>query len=386
MVTRATAVNPAILRWARERALLSIEDVAASLKKAPEVVASWEAGEGVPTFGQLEKMAERLYKRPVALFFFPHPPEEEDPSSQFRTLPDFELDDISPDTSLAVREARSMQLGLREITGGSNPAEAKIFRDIRPRVTSSPAQAALDVRDYLGVEISTQLDWKDTVEAFKAWRSVVEDKGVFVFKRAFKQGAVSGFCLDDDEFPVIYINNSTAHARQSFTLFHELAHVLLGFSSLTKSDYPYMLSTTFVDEVEVWCNKFATQLLVPRQDFRESVASLGNPERELRSLAKRYRVSRQVVLRRLLDEGIVSRTEYRSIADELVKEFRSLPKRGGDGGNYYYTQATYLGDAFLRLAFSRYHEGRYSLQHLAEYLNMKARNVGLFEDYLLRRA
>jgi len=71
MVERATAVNPAILVWARERAGLSVGEVASRLGKEPEIVTAWEAGEAFPAYGQLEQLAEMLYKRPVALFFLP---------------------------------------------------------------------------------------------------------------------------------------------------------------------------------------------------------------------------------------------------------------------------------------------------------------------------
>ena len=60
----------------------------------------------------------------------------------------------------------------------------------------------------------------------KGWRTAIEDAGVYVFKNTFKQENVSGFCLYDAEFPLIYVNNSTAKTRQSFTILHELGHLL----------------------------------------------------------------------------------------------------------------------------------------------------------------
>ena len=79
---------PEVLRWARERAGLSKQDVASALEVKDPVIESWEEGAGAPTYSQLEKLAYQLYRRPLALFFFPSPPAEREPKQSFRTLPD----------------------------------------------------------------------------------------------------------------------------------------------------------------------------------------------------------------------------------------------------------------------------------------------------------
>ena len=68
--------------------------------------------------------------------------------------------------------------------------------------------------------------------------------------------------------------------------------------------------------------------------------------------------------------------QYKQDSEHLSKE--------GRGGNYYATQATYLGDQYLSLAFGRYYQGRCSLEQLADYLNVKASSVAGLEQYSLR--
>ncbi|MBK8246692.1 MAG: helix-turn-helix transcriptional regulator [Gemmatimonadetes bacterium] len=119
MVQRASSVNPSVLLWARERAGLSVAEVAERLGKPPEVIAAWESGEAFPAYGQLERLAETLYKRPVALFFLPSPPEEAPVRSEFRTLPDADLEALGPDTRYALRDAHAFQASLRELSGGA---------------------------------------------------------------------------------------------------------------------------------------------------------------------------------------------------------------------------------------------------------------------------
>src|SRR5262249_25768787 len=161
-----------------------------------------------PTYGQLEKLAYQLYKRPLAVFFFPEPPVEADPKTEFRLLPDFERESLEPDTLFAARQAMSVQESLRELTGGRNPADSILLREVDARRFRSLESLCARVREQLGVTLERQMSWGSLVRAFKEWRAAIERKGIFVFKRSFKQKDISGFCLYDGAFPVIYINNS----------------------------------------------------------------------------------------------------------------------------------------------------------------------------------
>ncbi|MEI6452714.1 MAG: XRE family transcriptional regulator, partial [Actinomycetes bacterium] len=236
MSERATAINPELLTWARERAGLSLSDVAHYMHKGADDVAAWESGDAWPTYRQLETLAEGLFHRPVALFFLPEPPEELAAQQELRTLPDFDITSLGADARFALRLGRAYQTSLRELTGGLNPSDRRLWRDLRLDRSSDVMLAARKLRSYLGVTLEQQRSWRTTAEAMAAWRGCVEDAGVFVFKRSFKQREVSGFCLTDDEFPIIMVNNSTPFSRQIFTLFHEVAHLLYGLSSITTAD------------------------------------------------------------------------------------------------------------------------------------------------------
>src|SRR5829696_5934455 len=106
MAQAVSGINPHVLAWARDRAGLSVDDVAARMNKDVATVESWEKGDSAPTYSQLERLAYVLYKRPLALFFFPEPPDEPSPEKSFRTLPEAEAEKLAPDTRLKLREAR----------------------------------------------------------------------------------------------------------------------------------------------------------------------------------------------------------------------------------------------------------------------------------------
>lgn len=387
MANYATGVNSEILQWAREKAGYSLDEVARSLKKDTVTIVSWESGDAFPTYHQLERLAYSLYKRPIALFFFPRPPEEPDPRESFRTLPDSEFELLAPDTLHAIREAQAMQITLFELTEGRNPSDRVIFRDLALDPHADAIERAAVVREYLGISLNEQYSWESPQQALEKWRGAVQDAGIFVFKRAMKQKDVSGFCLLDDEFPLIYLNNSTAKTRQLFSLFHELAHILLGTAGVTKVDDRYVFRLGGQSKaVEVFCNRFSAELLVPSDDFNQRLVPGIPVENLVDALASHYGVSREVILRKLLDRGIVDQAYYERMVQSWLESYQERKEKGAGGGNYYANQYAYLGQRYLTLAFARYYDGAYSIHELADYLSIRTKNVPGLEHYFLSRA
>jgi len=378
-----TGIQPSVLRWARESQGYSLEEAADHIKRTPDEIMAWESGEAAPTYAQLEKLAYTVYKRPLAVFFLPAPPAEPSVKQEFRTLPDSELDQLWPDTLYQLRLARAFQLSLRELNDGVNPAQRKVFRDVNFSAGMNPQEAAFKLREYLGIPLNIQISWESDEDALKAWRNTVEETGVSVFKHAFKQKSISSFCLVEDEFPLIYLNNSTTKTRQIFSLFHELAHLLLHLNSLSMFNRAYIESLPRKEKrIEQFCNAFTAEFLIPADDFSEQIESVGSFEEEtVKGLAKRYYVSREAVLRRLLDLGLVTRDYYMAQAKRWADE----KKGGGKGGNPSATQASYLGEHYMQLVFGKHYQGRLTLEQVAEYLGVKTKSVADLEIAMLRK-
>ena len=252
-------INPTIVKWARERSGYTLQEVAKSLNRDVATISNWESGAAAPTYVQLEKLADK-YKRPVAMFFFPEPPHETDFVGQL-ALRSSEIEQLDPGIRILLRQARARQLSLMELNMGVNPAETKIFRDLHPQLGDSPTELAQQTRAYLDISVDTQAGWRSAKEALGNWRESVEEKGIFVFKAAFQNDSVDGFCLVHEQFPVIYLNNSRSSVRQIFSLFHELAHLLLGENGITRGINPVG------EQIEVFCNQFAAEFLVPSGDL-----------------------------------------------------------------------------------------------------------------------
>ena len=377
--------NPTVLKWAREQSGFNSKEVAKQLKRktiTAQTISQWEKGTAFPSYSQLETLAYKIYKRPLALFFFPNPPDESDIKKSFRTLPE-SIKKLSPKMRIILRKARYMQLNVMELSEdktSTTKKEKKIFEDIKFTTVSSINTLAQKVRKYLGVTLEEQKRWynpnskKNSLDtAFKKWREVIQSHGVFVFKDSFKDSAFSGFCLYDKQYPVIYINNSEARARQIFTLFHELAHILFhtsGFDPLNENYFRGQL-TNANQKIEAMCNEFTGAFLVPEESLPKEIDL-----NDIKKWADSYSVSQEVFLIRLLKNHKISKTTYNKVKNEILKKyqgFKATPKPGG--GNYYATKETYLGKKYISLAFEKYYQKRISLNQLADFLDVKPKVI-----------
>ena len=375
-------VNPEILKWARLSLRLNPGEVARRLHKSEEDILAWEEGSDSPTYVQLENLAYNIYKRPVAVFFFPEVPEEDTPQADFRTLPESIVEDLPAELIKMYRKAKVYQLNLSELYDNEPPAEHSILQDREFSFSTDVKNLVRDLRKLLDVDIDRQVEWSGYDDALKNWRERFEKHGVFVFKDAFRNDDYSGFCLYHDRYPIIYVNNSLPKSRQIFTLFHELAHLLFksggidvqarGFFRKLSGDY---------SRLEVKCNEFAGEMLLPTDVLTKE--ALATDEQTIANLAQKYKVSRELILRKYLNLSLIDGTLYREWSDQWISEAKKKKEERLPGGDYYYTQKAYLGDTYVNLAFSKYFQNKISVENLADYLGMSVQNISKFENYVL---
>lgn len=366
-------INGALVTWARERVGLTIDEAAQKFRS----IAAWEDGSVLPTYPQLESMSEE-FKLPIAVFFFPEPPATPPIRESFRTLPDAEFDRMPKAIRLLLQKAKALQINLAELTQGRNPSRKFIVGNVHFRSSMTPDVMAARVREFLGVSLDVQVSWNNDDTALKAWRSALQRVGIFVFKDAFRTEGFFGFSLYDETFPLIYVNNSATKTRQIFTLFHELGHILFHTSGIDTQNEDYIPDLADRPQrIEVLCNRFAAQFLVPDDAFARAMAGRGRDEAAAERVAAMFHVSRETVFRKFLDRQWITQRTY----DRAVEGWNAQRQSGGGGGDYYNTKISYLGRDYIALALSQYHQNRIDDEQLAEYLDTKPRNVGTLEEY-----
>lgn len=375
-------INKDILVWARISIGFSTREVARKFKKTEKEIEEWESGISSPTFSQLERLAFEIYKRPLAVFFFPDVPKEETPKTAFRTLPDIIINELPPEIVRLYRKAKLYQLYLEELFEGQKPAEKSLLDKFVIVDRSDINSLTKEIRKELSIPVEEQTKWHSTETAFKNWRSALEANGIFVFKDAFKNDSYSGFCLYEKKYPVIFVNNSMPDSRQIFTLFHELGHLLLKSGGI---DFRSQGATNsfkgFYKEVEILCNQFANNFLVPPDAFNSF--QLAVSEVHFQKLADHFSVSREVILRNYLERKLIGKDYYEEMAARWIKQAKEKKEKGEGAGNYYYNQKAYLGNRYISLVYGKFYQNKISLDNVAEYLNVKIKNLPAFEHLVM---
>lgn len=349
-------VSPRMLSWARERARL---DPAALTHRFPRLHA-WEAGEAQPTLRQLEDYAKATHA-PIGYFFLPDPPVEPVPIPDFRTLADRAITRPSPnllDTVYACQERQSWYREYVQVSGYPPlPFVGSLSRDM------APLQAAERIRRELSFSVDARRDCRTWTEALRLVIDQAEAVGIMVMVsgvvlnnnyRHLDPQEFRGFALADALAPLVFINGADTKAAQMFTLAHELAHLWLGQTALSDASADNGANNA----TETWCNQVAAELLVPLATFTAELQE-GEPLRQtLDRLARRFKVSTLVVLRRLLDAGRFSRDEFFQAYREELTHLRNLDAGGSGGGDFYRTTAARVSKRFARALVESTLEGR----------------------------
>jgi Zn-dependent peptidase ImmA (M78 family) len=374
-------INNSVLVWARTSIGLSQEDVANRMSKEVDEIIGWERGDSSPSYPQLEKLAHEIYKRPVAVFFFPEVPKEDSPKTEFRTLPDTLVAELPPEMIKVYRKAKLFQFYLEELYEREKPVKTSLLDSFELNEKSQFASITKAIRKVLGVSIEEQSKWRSAETAFKKWREALEANGVFVFKDGFRNDDYSGFCLYDVKYPIIFVNNSMPDSRQAFTLFHELGHLLYRSGGIDfRSREAVRSYSGYYLNVEVSCNRFANEFLVP-QDVFDSFEPKRS-EAHFQMLADHFSVSREVILRNYLDRGVVDANYYEEMAAKWAEQAKNK-REEESGGSYYYSQKAYLGERYINLVYGKYYQSKITIDNVAEYLNIKVRNLPTFEHVVI---
>lgn len=385
-------VRPELLIWAREDAGLTIETVARKVGTSAERVESWEKGERRPTIIQLRKLGN-VYKRPLAVFYLAEPPKK------FQALKDFRR--VSPDARrtesfalrLAIRQARYLRDVALDLYAqlDQEPPEVSLTASL----DDDPEEVAASLRKELGVSLDEQMGWVGSYDALNGWRSRIEDLGVMVLQMSgVEVEEARGFSISSGALPVISINVKDAPAGRVFSMHPELTHLTLRSGGLCDfHDFP----RAGEKDIEVFCNHVAGASLVPGEVLLQTPEVRHQEARgtgfqwsseELVALARRFSVSREVILRRLLILGRTSEVYYREMRSRFQEEYQRYRERlaQSEGGPTWDRRAlARVGKLFARLALENYYQERITAGDLAEYFGIKLQHMPAIEREVFGR-
>jgi len=382
------SVNPSVMKWARESSGRDFKDVKKRLDISVDTIKEWEQrelGAKKPTLNTLKKLAT-FYKRPLAVFFLPARPQEPSLPTDFRFLPVEKRHPLSMKARLAVRRARRLQSLATEMMEdfGDKPF-AKIGS---VSLTEDPEAVASRERDRLSVSIEDQLVFKSDYDAFNRWREALENLNILVLQARIPPEEARGFSLLNHLLPTIIVSISDYIRARIFTLFHEYAHLILGTSGIC---FPHEAPQEDANkhEIERFCDHFAGALLVPKHalqqddNVKQIIRGTTNVDDYLLyEIASHFKVSKAVILRRLLYCELITRDQYsRALLDLQArkkvkgKSFGLPPAKRcvAEGGQF-----------FVSLALEAKERDLVTYSDLADYLSIKVKHLDKLEALLQR--
>ena len=361
-------VSPSVIRWACTRSGRSVEDLQ---QKFPRLM-DWECGRIRPTLKQLETLAKATFT-PIGFFFLEKPPVDELPVPDFRTMDNAEVRRPSPHLLNTIYLCQQRQAWYQEETQRDLFLQNFVGSlDISVEVEAAAEQIGRMFR----FDMASRIELRDENETtLRRFIEGAEEQGILVMvsgvvgnntHQHLDVNEFRGFALSDPIAPLIFINGADAKAAQIFTLAHEIAHLGLGQSGVSNAQ---AATTRSSHSIERWCNQVAAELLVPSHAISEEFNPREALTEEIRRLARFFKVSRLVILRRIHDIEGLSRDQFRQAYAEELNWLEKFSNRSG--GQYHHSVVARASKRFARALIASTLEERTTLTEAMRLLDVK---------------
>ncbi|MCY4513272.1 MAG: ImmA/IrrE family metallo-endopeptidase [Bdellovibrionales bacterium] len=367
------AVKPTLLHWAQKRSGQSVQNL---YKKFPKLKL-WETGEAKPTLKQLEKFAKTVHT-PIGYLFLDKPPVERIPIPDFRKMPNMGQMNLSPDLLDTLYICQRRQDWYRDYMRSMKEESLDFIGSVRP-LASNIIKTAENIRKVLNFSIEKRNELTTWTSALRLFIEQANSVGILVMvngivgnntHRKLNPKEFRGFALSDSLAPLIFINGADTKAAQMFTIAHELAHLWINQTGV--SDAQALIIPDH--EIESWCNKVAAELLVPlnliRQLYGNTIKKLDLSD-EVQRLAKHFKVSSLVILRRIYDMKKLTAKEFSKQYEIELKKLKVIQKKNKGGGDFFLTLGVRVSPRFTRALVSHTLEGHTSFRESFQLLGIK---------------
>ena len=307
-------------------------------------------GEKMPTYNQLEKIASAI-NIPTGLLVLNNPVNVSTQRLSFRTPNSAAISQMSPELRDTIVEMQEKQSFLQEQIDDTIDLHNQSLADVTDHMI-----IAERIRTKLKLPIDHLSSSKDN--PIRYFRNIISNIGVFVFfngkirdntHRPLNPKEFRGFSLNSAKAPIIFINQKDSQNAQLFTMIHELAHLFINDEGISQESEQHDYSHI---QKEALMNRVTAEILVPKVLFERETTT------DLEQLAKKYKVSRYVIARRLLDFKRITEDEYKALVKSLKS---SVPLREKPtGGNYNNNLRFRVDDTFYRFVHNAVMQDRVS--------------------------
>ena len=380
--TPELAVNPSVLEWARKTAGFTSDDIAKRLSVSKEQVELWEKGsQEVPLrVTQLEDLAHFL-RRPLAAFLLDKPPIEPEPPRDFRRVGG-ESGPLSPSLKLVIRRARRLQRIAHEVM--ENMGIAMTSQIPSAKLQDKPEMVGRRLRKSFNVTTQEQFKWRSPSMALNHWRETLEARNILVFQGDFEREEAQGFSISDEHPYAIILSSKDYPNARSFTLLHELGHLLLREGGVCLTEIVYPSRETKITKTENWCHRFAEAFLIDedilhsKEETEYIIKMTSGYEDKLQKLASQFKVSREVILFKLWHDKSITDSlfwsMYSQLQQKLILPTKREEKKKEGGPSQVQIALRERGRFFSRLILDALDRNILGYTDAADYLSVRPRD------------
>lgn len=293
------------LIWARESVYFDKSTVAHKMNITEETLTNWE-NTGKINYNSLVKLSE-IYKQSPLIFFNKNKPTYSKPIPDYRTVNNKKIQ-ITPEIAFEIRDALIRRENILTI-------EEENSLKISPfgiECASKKNECLDNIKSALEISKARLTEF-----SLEDWITKIEQLNVLIFHfYNISPKDLRGYAIYNKKLPIIGINNQETDNGKKFTLFHELAHLVLQKDGLSNFE-----SYNIKNNLEVICNSIAAEILVPEEYLNEFITkqkiSIFTDSENIKKLSKFFKVSEEVIIRRLLTLNYINKTEYQKYKEEL---------------------------------------------------------------------
>lgn len=254
---------------------------------------------------------------------------------------------------------------------------------------NDPIIWAKSIRDFFEISLEKQYKSPSPRQFYLYLRNQVENKGVFI--HCFTDVPIEdarGFAIYDQLYPIVGINDEDRPPAKSFSIIHEIVHLYKRESSLCND----MFNPHSKQSEEVFCNAVAGELLVPTEALAV-VLKKGHYTKPyskdiIAAIANRFSVSREVVVRRLMDTGRIGELEYHTYMDDFTRELeverekQRIARQNGAKSGFHkdvgLTAFDRTSPSICRALYAGFVDDIYSKRDIAHHLSISEKHIDRF--------
>ena len=365
-------IKNSIIRWACNRIGSLYSELSAS--KDFKRLSNEKDGAVSLTLKQAEKLAKVL-RYPFVFLLLDSPVTDIDklPIADFRSI---EGKEVKPNINLKeqIEYCQNQQDWFSDYV---NTCDLDVFKyNGKFSLHDDPQEVGLKLKEFLKITYKLSKNANDYLKRLKI---ILENNGILVssskvLKNTQNRLSLSdfrGFALYDDNAPLIFINGNDSASAQIFTLCHELGHIVLGQSGVSD------VVKNNTKKIEKWCNEFAANILMPKNDVIDTFDQYINISQFLQDATKLFHVSANALLLRIYNLNLIDKDTFDkewAKAKALYKDYlKSLQESNGkSSGNYYKTVNSRLSHRLLQSLISSTSVGKTTFRDAAYLLGLKS--------------